>query len=135
MASRACTACHRAGNDQGARVPPRAEAHLVNFPGRGLVNRLFTPGRAVAAGEAGIALFAADGTRAAEGHLSCASCHDVHRWESEISSSGPGVPVEGSVENSFLRVPPAGLGVTLCAECHGGNLVQYYRSYHFPEGR
>ena len=80
-------------------------------------------------------MFAEDGSRAAEGHLSCASCHDVHRWESEISSSGPGVPVEGSVENSFLRVPPAGLGATLCAECHGGNLLEYYRSYHFPEGR
>jgi hypothetical protein len=134
-AGRACAGCHRAGNAQGARVPPRAEAHLVNFPGRGLVSRLFTITRTVAEGQAGIPVFDEGGLRSDKGYLTCVSCHDVHRWESEITSSGPGVAVEGDVTNSFLRVRTTALDRTLCAECHGDSLIERYRNYHFPEGR
>jgi hypothetical protein len=133
--SRICTGCHRVGNDQGARVPPRTQTHLVNYPGRGLVNRLFTPARAVKPGQKSIAMFAEDGSPAEQGYLSCASCHDVHRWESDVNSSGPGVPTEGDLANSFLRVPPAALDQTMCADCHGASLVDYYRNYHTPRGK
>ncbi|HWR97071.1 MAG TPA: cytochrome c3 family protein, partial [Candidatus Methanoperedens sp.] len=132
--SRICLGCHRPDNDQGARVLPRTETHQVNYPGRGQVNRLFTPARGGAAGKKDIVLFAEDGSRAENGYLSCASCHDVHRWEPDVSSSGSGVPVEGDVANSFLRVPPAALERTLCADCHGATL-DFYRTYHFPEGK
>lgn len=134
-ASRACTGCHRPGNDQGARVPPRTEAHLVNYPGRGLVSRLFTITRAVAEGQAGILVFDEKGSPSDKGYLTCASCHNVHRWESEVSNSGPGVAVEGDATNSFLRVGAGALGRTLCAECHGDSLMERYRNYHFPEGK
>ncbi len=133
--SRACTACHRPGNDQGARVPPRVEPHLVNYPGRGLVSRRFRPTRTTPPGGAGIALFAEDGAPAEQGYLTCASCHDVHRWESDVSNSGSGVAVEGNAANSFLRVPSGALERTLCAECHAPTLVEHYRGYHFPEGK
>jgi predicted CXXCH cytochrome family protein len=133
--SRLCTGCHRAGNDQGAHVPPRAEAHLVNYPGRGLVSRRLTPTRAIIAGKEGITLFSEDGSPAEQGYLSCASCHDVHRWEREGSGSGPGLPVAGDLANSFLRVPPAALEWTLCADCHHGSLLEHYRNYHFPNGK
>ena len=133
--SRACTGCHRAGNGLGARVPPRLEAHLVNFPGRGLESRVFTIARPGAAGTAKIPVFTADGSRADSGHLECASCHDVHRWEADGAGSGSGVPVEGDVTNSFLRVRSAVLEKTLCAECHGDSLIEHFRNYHFPEGR
>ena len=133
--SRACAGCHRPDNDQKAHVPPRNEAHLVNYPGRGLVSRLFTPARAVTGGLKGIPVFAEDGSRAEQGYLSCASCHDVHRWKEDVSSSGPGVPLEGDLTNSFLRVPATGLEQTLCAECHAASLVEHYRNYHFPEGK
>jgi predicted CXXCH cytochrome family protein len=133
--SRACTGCHRAGNDQGAHVPARAEAHLVNFPGRGLVSRLFTVTRTVAAGPAGIPVYADDGSRADSGYLSCVSCHDVHRWEADVANSGSGMPVEGDVSNSFLRVRGNALDKTLCAECHGEALLERYKNYHFPEGK
>jgi hypothetical protein len=123
------------GNDQGARVPPRAEPHLVNFPGRGLVSRLFRLTRTASAGSGGILLFAEDGSRAEQGHLRCASCHDVHRWEAGLTNPGPGVPAEGNLTNSFLRVRSTNLGGTLCAECHGESLVEHYRDYHFPDGR
>jgi len=134
-ASRACTSCHRAGNDQGAHVPPRAEAHLVNFPGRGLVSRLLTSTRNYAAGPSGIQLFAEDGSRSDSGYLSCVSCHDVHRWEPDVANSGSGVAVEGDSSNSFLRVRGAALDRTLCAECHGDSLIERYKNYHFPEGK
>jgi predicted CXXCH cytochrome family protein len=133
--SRICSGCHRVGNDQGARVPPRAEPHLVNFPGRGLVSRLFRLTRTASAGSGGILLFAEDGSRAEQGHLRCASCHDVHRWEAGLTNPGPGVPAEGNLTNSFLRVRSTNLGGTLCAECHGESLVEHYRDYHFPDGR
>ena len=119
----------------GARVPPRAEAHQVNFPGRGLVSRRFTIARTVAAGPAGIPLFDDEGARSDQGYLTCASCHDVHRWETDVSSSGTGLPAEGDVTNSFLRVRTTALDRTLCAECHGDSLVEHYRNYHFPEGK
>ena len=48
--SRTCAGCHSPGNAMNARVPPRAEAHLVNYPGRGLVSRLFTVTRGVGVG-------------------------------------------------------------------------------------
>lgn len=133
--SRICTGCHQPNNEQGAHVPPRTDVHLVNYPGRGMVNRLFTPTRSVTGGKKDILLFAEDGTPAENGYLSCASCHDVHRWESDVSSSGAGVPVEGDLANSFLRVPPSGLQDTLCADCHGASLLEHYRNYHYPEGK
>lgn len=133
--SRACASCHRAGNDQGAHVPPRAEAHLVNFPGRGLVSRRFTITRSIAAGPAAIPVYGEDGSRADSGYLSCISCHDVHRWEADITNSGSGVPVEGDLSNSFLRVRSTALDRTLCADCHGESLVEHYKNYHFPEGK
>jgi hypothetical protein len=133
--SRACTSCHRAGNDQGAHVPPRAEAHMVNFPGRGLVPRRLTSTRNFAAGPTRIQLFAEDGSRADSGFLSCVSCHDVHRWEPDVANSGSGAAVEGDSSNSFLRVRGTALDRTLCAECHGDSLIERYKNYHFPEGR
>lgn len=134
-ASRACTGCHKVGNDQGAHVPPRAEAHLVNFPGRGLLSRLFTMARTVSDGPDGIPVFAEDGSRADSGYLSCVSCHDVHRWETGSTNSGSGVPVEGDVRNSFLRVRGVDLDRTFCADCHSESLPEHYRNYHFPEGK
>jgi hypothetical protein len=107
----------------------------VNYPGRGLESRLFTLTRTAGEGAAGIFLLAADGSRAEQGYLTCVSCHDVHRWDPDVSSSGTGVPVEGDVTNSFLRVGSAALDRTLCAECHAESLVEHYRNYHFPEGK
>ena len=133
--SRACSSCHRVGNDLGAHVPPRAEAHLVNFPGRGLVGRLFTISRTVAGGSASIPVFAEDGSKSDKGYLSCVSCHDVHRWEADVTNSGSGMSVEGDSSNSFLRVRSTALDRTMCAECHGDSLVERYKNYHFPEGK
>jgi hypothetical protein len=130
--SRICTGCHRPGNALGAKVPSRVEAHLVDFPGRGPVSRLFTITRTAGGGPEDMALFAEDGSRGEQGYLSCLSCHNVHRWEPGVMSSGNGVPVEGDVRNSFLRVPGSSLDRTLCADCHGESLVDHYRNYHFP---
>jgi predicted CXXCH cytochrome family protein len=133
--SRLCAGCHRPGSAEGARVPQRAEAHLVNYPGRGLVSRLIKPTRTNIAGREGIVLFAEDGSRAEEGYFSCASCHDVHRWSRDVSSAGQGIPAEGDLVNSFLRISPAALEWTLCADCHRGSLLEHYRNYHIPSGK
>ncbi len=134
--SRACTGCHRAGNDLEARVPPRADAHLTDVPGRGLVSRLFTVARTGNVGPGGIPVYAEDGSRADSGYLSCVSCHDVHRWEATATNSGSGIPVEGDLSNSFLRVRSTEeLERTLCAECHILSLREYYKNYHFPKAK
>ena len=117
------------------RWPRRGQPHLLNFPGRGLVSRLFTKTRTVAGGAASIPVFAEDGSKSDKGYLSCVSCHDVHRWEADVTNSGSGVSVEGDLTNSFLRVRSTALDRTMCAECHGASLVEHYKNYHFPEGR
>jgi hypothetical protein len=135
--SRSCRSCHRPGNDTGARVPPRPEAHLTNHPGRGLVSRPLTVTRIAVGGEFSLlALYTEEGARGDRGFLSCVSCHDVHRWEPAGNRTGTGVPAEGDLTNSFLRLPgSAAAERTICAECHAETSLQYYRNYHFPEGR
>lgn len=134
--SRICRSCHRPGDATGARVPPRMETHLVNYPGRGLVNRLFTITRTVAReGPSSIALYNEAGGRAEQGYISCASCHDLHCWEPDANRSGEGVAAEGDLTNSFLRVRGAfAVERSFCKECHGETSLDYYRDYHFPEG-
>jgi predicted CXXCH cytochrome family protein len=134
--SRACRSCHRPGDETGARVPPRAEAHLVSYPGRGLTSRIFTVTRSDPDGQRPIvSLYGESGSPAEQGYLSCASCHDVHRWESDVTRSGEGVPVEGDINNSFLRLRGTQADRTLCVECHRDEAAGKFRDYHFPEGK
>jgi predicted CXXCH cytochrome family protein len=137
LQSRMCRGCHRPGDASGARVPPRVTTHLVNYPGRGLVDRVFSLARTVGPeGAAGISLYSEQGARAEQGYLSCGSCHDVHRWEPDVNRSGEGLALEGDITNSFLRARGTlAVSRSFCAECHGEAAIDYYRTYHFPEGK
>jgi len=48
--------------------------------------------------------------------VSCASCHQPHRWSPTQEDFGPGKLTDGDLSNSFLRIENSKGG--LCKECH-----------------
>ena len=134
--SRACTSCHRAGNDQGAHVPPRAEAHLVNFPGRGLVSRLFTITRTVAAGSASIPVFAEDGSQCRQR----VSLLRLVPRRAPLGGRRHKFRFRRAGRRGYLEQFPARArhrpGSDACARsATASRCVEHYRNYHFPEGK
>jgi predicted CXXCH cytochrome family protein len=51
------------------------------------------------------------------GNVSCASCHDVHRWDPESLDKKGIAKAEGTAANSFLRMKND-VGSPLCYDCH-----------------
>ncbi len=135
LPSRACRSCHSEGRTAAEKVPPRLSAHLVRYPGRGMVKRTFlSRRRSLLDLPQAFELYSTDGAKAQRGYLSCASCHDVHRWDPDVAGSGEGQPLEGDVENSFLRVRSTfAIERAFCRECHRNDTIERYRKYHFPD--
>ena len=63
------------------------------------------------------------------GNISCPSCHNTHQWNWEKRTEGPGVAIEGSAGNSFLRGRSKDM---LCKECHGPEALLKYLYFHDP---
>ena len=62
-------------------------------------------------------LFTNEGKRSAKGDITCATCHNPHRWNAEKGSPMADGNLEGDGGNSFLRrsnLPISGL----CTTCH-----------------
>ncbi|HEB59033.1 MAG TPA: hypothetical protein ENJ01_07420 [Gammaproteobacteria bacterium] len=75
-----------------------------------------------------IPVYGEDGREDLVGRISCASCHDPHRWDPRRKAPGPGKPVEGNALNSFLRhALSAGI---VCADCHGEDALFRYKYFH-----
>jgi len=66
------------------------------------------------------------------GYLACASCHNVHQWDSNFKSKGTGIEIEGSVMDSFLRTSSLQL---MCKNCHGPEALFKYLYFHDPTKR
>lgn len=130
--SRYCRSCHDEGGLEEATVPSRPEAHLVAYPGKGMVSRLFTKRQVSILDTSSIfSLYSREGEKKNRGYISCNTCHDVHRWEPEVSRSGTGVPLEGDDKNSFLRIRTTfSIGQSFCRGCHGEDTLELYRTYH-----
>jgi len=63
------------------------------------------------------------------GNISCPSCHNTHQWDRKQRSMGPGVVIEGTVDNSFLRARSSDLP---CRDCHGPEALLRYLYFHYP---
>ena len=73
------------------------------------------------------------GRRTKVGNITCASCHDPHRWGPNTGSQGSGVNMEGDATNSFLRNSVS--GGLVCADCHGRDAIFLYKYFHGLESR
>jgi predicted CXXCH cytochrome family protein len=134
--SRYCRGCHDGERGGNAKVPERPEVHFVSYPGKGMVSKPFTRRqRSLMDVSATFSLYNSEGERESRGYLSCATCHDVHRWEPDADRSGTGRPQEGDIKNSFLKVRSTfAIARSFCKECHGELSREMYQQYHFPEG-
>jgi hypothetical protein len=66
------------------------------------------------------------------GTFSCASCHNVHQWDSKSPENEADMKTEGSVLDSFLRTSSLHL---LCRDCHGPEALFKYLYFHDPTKR
>ena len=56
-------------------------------------------------------------TNGSKGNVSCASCHNVHRWDPKSLEKKNIAKLEGDSSNSFLRIKND-IGSMLCYNCH-----------------
>jgi predicted CXXCH cytochrome family protein len=130
----ACLGCHGPNGPASGKTPGN-HSHPVGVPlerlgilaraGRWLRRLVEIPGlEAMRA----LPLFDGAGRRAPEGgNVSCATCHDPHRW-----SPAPADPpaTEGNAESSFLRIAN-GQG-QLCTNCHRDQTAVLLSKHNLP---
>ncbi|MBZ4644295.1 MAG: multiheme c-type cytochrome [Deferribacteraceae bacterium] len=71
-------------------------------------------------------LFKKNGEKSLTGNITCATCHDVHKW-SESHDYKVTENTEGNVLNSFLKYKGI---ITFCSTCHGEETMLRYKYYH-----
>lgn len=107
--TQACTGCHREGGDARPLAP-----ETTRHPSEAVI--LESP--------PGIPLYDIHGRSGGAGEITCATCHDVHRWTARADQDSGG---EGTVLTSFTR---PGVAEELCATCHGQEALVRYLLYH-----
>ncbi len=107
---RLCASCHAKGREAEGKTTGESSHPLGVKPGRRVAEK------------SGLPYFTGNGERSANGNVTCATCHDVHRWQAGVEK-GPGKrKIEGDRFNSFLRKPNDD-AATLCAACHQENAL------------
>lgn len=102
-----CTSCHSDGEAASKKMTGKI-SHPTG-PGVSPNHKIDTE----------LPLHTAEGDRARTGNVSCATCHNVHRWAPDDASNRGSKKKEGDGSNSFLRMKYAGTN-ELCRECHEG---------------
>ncbi len=91
LKDRLCRSCHNAAGPSKEKVPgPFSHPTGASLPGAG---------------------------GASSERLSCLTCHDPHRWDSQKERNRRGPDGEGDMRTSFLRRPDDA-GSSLCLSCH-----------------
>ncbi len=67
------------------------------------------------------------------GQITCASCHNPHKWNGRKKQKGPAKKTEGNANNSFLNVTNTENFV--CSDCHGLDGLFRYKYFHSPSSR
>ena len=99
-----CFSCHSDGNP-AAKKQLGDHSHPVDAP---IAN---------VGGVTDLPTFDKNGKKVKKGNVYCYSCHDPHRWKGQKDEYGDGLPVEGDMTNSFLRIQNDG-DSNLCRNCH-----------------
>jgi len=104
VAADLCLGCHK-GNGAAAKKVIRDPSHPVNMSPseKGLATTL--------------PLFDTMGAISKSGVVSCPTCHDPHRWDPLVNSREDHFKLEGSSQNSFLRMENSP-SARLCEDCH-----------------
>ena len=111
LAEGLCLSCHSKGNAAGKAMLTGAQhpldVNLLNLPAAGGKVRE----------KSSLPLFNDYGFQDKNGKLTCTTCHDPHRWDPLKTSDENSFKMEGSSQNSFLRLEnsPA---PKLCQNCH-----------------
>ncbi|MBU0945737.1 MAG: cytochrome c3 family protein [Proteobacteria bacterium] len=120
-----CKSCHNK-NDIGSKKVPTVDSHPEGM----LITNV---GRNVKGESNYFPLFQErTGKQVTVGDISCASCHDVHRWDPKVSRAGTGENMEGRATNSFLRMQTYKL---MCIDCHGLDALFRFKYYHNSKQR
>ncbi|MBU1233211.1 MAG: hypothetical protein KKD01_06060 [Proteobacteria bacterium] len=120
-----CKSCHNKKNI-GAKKVPSVDSHPEGM----LITNV---GRNVKGESNYFPLFQRrSGKKVTVGDISCASCHDVHRWDPKVAGPGTGENLEGRTTNSFLRMQTYSL---MCIDCHGLDALFRFKYYHNSKQR
>ncbi len=119
----ACRSCHADNAIAQAKVPPN-----TLHPGKVTawsekLRAGLRPGKVTP-----LPVFDREGHTALTGVISCASCHDPHQWQADLTQPAPGKNAEGDVSTSFLRL--SSTASFLCADCHGLDSIFRYKYFH-----
>ena len=118
-----CRSCHQDKKIASAKNPTIAKhPDSINI-WSGMLRNQFT-GQKIEAMPA----FDDEGKRTIFGKITCASCHDPHRWRASHNKAGTGKNIEGDAETSFLRLDDT--SGFICADCHGVDGLFRYKYFH-----
>ncbi len=116
-----CLSCHAAGKEAQHKVPTK-----LRHPLEVQANSLSRSGPRLVRGY--MPLFDKDGNNSEAGAISCPTCHDPHRWSSDVElERGTGQNEEGNSRSSFLRERSK---FGLCSNCHGMDALFRYKFFH-----
>jgi len=128
--ARACYGCHShdgAGKDKLVEVGGHPARFYFGYNKPYTIAQHYMPESYVE-----YPLFDAEGRRTPAGEITCPTCHDPHIWHPERIEKGPGINLEGTPVDSFLR---KGVRQGLCYACHGIKTLPLYRYYHVEKER
>ncbi|MBI4651897.1 hypothetical protein HY745_11580 [Candidatus Desantisbacteria bacterium] len=63
-----------------------------------------------------------NGKKDPDGNIVCSTCHNSHIWDPVKNDIGPGKDTDGTILNSFLRIPND-MKSALCGNCHFENVL------------
>lgn len=120
-----CRSCHAANKVAAAKQPlmPRhpPQVTVVSNPAiRGQLESGYFP------------VFDKDGHKASSGIITCATCHNPHKWSVTKAEEGTGKNIEGNSLDSFLRNTS---DFALCTNCHGIDALYRYKYFHAESSR